>query len=97
MKYPKETNTYCPKCKKHTKHTAKVESTSKARGKTTKGSRKHERILKGYGGKRKGNPIIKKQGKRQKVLLTCTECKKKHQRVIGTRTKKKLEVTAKDK
>ena len=97
MKYPKDVNTYCPICKKHTMHKSKVETTSKARGKSTKGSRKHKRILKGYGGKRKGNPTIKKQGKRQRVLLTCQVCKKKHQRVIGTRTKKKLEITAKTK
>ena len=96
MKYPKETRTYCPSCRKHTLHKVKLESKGKGRGRTmAKGTKKHERIMKGYGGKRKGNPAIKKQGKRQKIILTCSVCNKKHQRIIGTRTKKKLEITAK--
>ncbi len=92
MKFPKEINTYCPYCKAHTTHKVKL-YTKKGRGRTlAAGTRKHERKLKGHGGKRKGMKTPKKQGKRQKVILTCTQCKKKHEKVLGTRTKKKLEI-----
>ena len=56
------------------------------------GNRKHERSLTGHGGKRAGEKTVKKQGKRQKITLECTICKRKQERVIGTRTKKKLEI-----
>ncbi|MCD6279207.1 50S ribosomal protein L44e [Candidatus Micrarchaeota archaeon] len=93
MKFPKEINTYCPFCKTHTVHKVKLYSKKGGTGRSmAKGTRKHDRKLKGYGGKRKGMKTPKKQGKRQKVILTCTVCKKKHERVLGTRTKKKLEV-----
>lgn len=94
MKYPKTVRTYCPKCRKHTVHTAKMASKGAARTMAI-GTRKHERKLEGRGGKRAGKVPVKKQGKRQVVALSCPECKKKHQRTIGTRTKKKLEITAK--
>jgi large subunit ribosomal protein L44e len=90
MKYPKEVRTYCPFCKKHTLQKARLASKGKARALAV-GNRKHERKLKGHGGKRAGEKSVKKQGKRQKIILECTECKKKQERVIGTRTKKKLE------
>jgi ribosomal protein L44E len=50
--------------------------------------------LLGHGGKRAGEKTVKKQGKRQKVLLECPQCKKKQERVIGSRTTKKLELKA---
>ncbi|PIT84095.1 50S ribosomal protein L44e [Candidatus Micrarchaeota archaeon CG10_big_fil_rev_8_21_14_0_10_45_29] len=90
MKYPKKTRTYCPKCKKHTEHKAKLVSKGKNRPMAI-GNRKHARKLKGRGGKRAGKVPVKKQGKRQTIVLLCPECKKKHIRTIGTRTKKKLE------
>ena len=90
MKYPKEVNAYCPKCLKHTSHKAKLVSKGKARPMAI-GNRKHERSLTGHGGKRAGEKTVKKQGKRQKITLECSVCKKKQERVIGTRTKKKLE------
>jgi ribosomal protein L44E len=34
----------------------------------------------------------KKLGKRQKVLLECKECKYKVERLIGGRSKKKIEI-----
>jgi len=92
MKYPKETRTYCPKCKKHTVHKAKLFTKGSARSMAV-GTRKHERSLYGHGGKRAGTKAVKKQGKRQKVVLECSQCHKKHQRTIGTRTRKKLEMT----
>ncbi|VVB66483.1 50S ribosomal protein L44e [Candidatus Gugararchaeum adminiculabundum] len=93
MKFPKEVNKHCPKCNKHTVHTAKVASKGKARA-LAMGQRKHERKLTGYGGKVAGEKSVRKQGKRQKVMLTCKECKKKHELVVGSRTKKKIEIKA---
>ena len=90
LKYPKEVRTYCPLCRKHTLHKAKGVSRGRARANAI-GNRRHERKLKGYGGKRAGEKTVKKQGKKQVVMLTCTECKKKHQRVVGSRTTKKVE------
>ncbi len=91
MKFPKEIRTYCPFCRKHTLHRVKL--ASKGRPRTlAEGNRKHEEKLKGHGGKRAGTKAVRKQGKRQVVLLQCEVCKKKHPRVVGTRTKKKLEI-----
>jgi|YelNatPaOPRAMG01_1025707.scaffolds.fasta_scaffold115887_2 large subunit ribosomal protein L44e len=94
MKFPKEIRTYCKFCNKHTKHSVKLASKSQPRALAI-GTRKHERKLKGHGGKRAGKVPVKKQGKRQVVILTCLECKKKSPRTIGSRTKKKLEIVAK--
>lgn len=96
MKFPKTVSTYCPICKKHTSHSVKLAPKRSGEGRTlAAGNRRHKRKLKGHGGKRAGKVTVKKQGKRQKVLLTCKECNKKHERVIGTRTKNKLEITVK--
>ena len=93
MKYPKEIRTYCPYCRKHTVHKAKLASKGKARPLAV-GNRKHARKLMGHGGKRAGEKTVKKQGKRQKLVLECSVCKKKQERVVGTRTKKKIEFNA---
>jgi large subunit ribosomal protein L44e len=91
MKFPKEINAYCPNCNAHQSH--KVKAASKGRSRTlAKGNRSHERSLMGHGSKRAGKVTVKKQGKRQKVALTCATCKKKQERVIGSRTTKKLEL-----
>jgi large subunit ribosomal protein L44e len=91
VKFPKEVNAYCPNCRKHTK--MKVKAASKGRARTTAiGNRKHERSLLGHGGKRAGEKSVKKQGKRQKLMLTCPECSKKTPRVLRGRTKKKVEI-----
>jgi len=91
MKFPKETRTYCPNCKTHQVH--KVRLVSKGRARTlAAGNRAHARSLLGHGGKRAGEKTVKKQGKRQKIVLDCPNCKKKHERVLGSRTKKKLEL-----
>lgn len=92
MIFPKKVNAYCPHCKKHTPHSA----TNPSRGRTRSlafGTRKHERKLRGHGGKRAGEKTVKKMGKRQRILLECSVCKKKQVRTTGTRTKKKLEFT----
>ncbi len=93
MKYPKEIRTYCPHCLKHTVHKAKLASKGKARPMAI-GTRKHERKLFGHGGKRAGKVPVKKQGVRQKVMLECQVCKKKQERIVGSRTKKKIEFGA---
>jgi large subunit ribosomal protein L44e len=93
MEIPKEIGAFCPKCNKHTKHKVKV-STSKAKTgrKLAWGTRRHDRKLEGFHGKVSGKKKVKKQGIRNKIMLECTVCKKKHERVVGTRTKKKAEI-----
>ena len=91
MKYPNEVNAYCPKCRKKTKH--KVRMASKCRPRSSAwGNRQHERTLRGYVGKVAGEKAVKKQGKKQKIILECPVCKKKQERIIGKRTRKKLEL-----
>ncbi len=91
MKFPKEVNTYCPYCKSHQSHKVKLASRGKARA-LAEGTLSHKRKLKGHGGKRAGEKSVKKQGKRQKIMLQCEKCKKKHERLVGNRTTKKLEL-----
>ena len=92
MKVPKEMNTYCSSCRKHTAHKAKNPKKGKARGMAW-GTQRHERRTKGYVGKVKGQANVRKQGKRQKIMLECTVCKKSQERVLGGgRTKKKVEI-----
>jgi len=93
MKYPAKSRTYCPKCRKNTEHKVKLFAKGSARN-LAWGTLKHNRKLTGYHGKVAGEKTVKKQGKRNKVVLTCTVCNKKHERTIGTRTRKKLEITA---
>ncbi|MBU0586753.1 50S ribosomal protein L44e, partial [Candidatus Micrarchaeota archaeon] len=91
MKYPKEVRTFCPKCNSHQTHKVRLASKGRARSMAF-GNRKHKRKLLGHGGKRAGEKTVKKQGKRQKIMMECQKCKKKQERVIGGRTKKKLEL-----
>ena len=94
MIIPKEIKGYCPTCNKHTSHKVKVTTTKIKPGRTLAwGSRRHERKLRGYHGKVKGKAKVKKQGIRNKVMLECTVCKKKHERVISGRMKKKVETS----
>ncbi|MFH0714010.1 MAG: 50S ribosomal protein L44e [Candidatus Micrarchaeota archaeon] len=92
MIIPKELNSYCPKCKKHNPHKVKVTTSKIKPGRTLAwGSRRHERKLAGYHGKVKGKAKVKKQGIRNRIMLECTVCKKKHERTISGRMKKKAE------
>ncbi len=93
MKIKPEMNTYCPKCRKHTKHKVKAAKKGAARSMAW-GTRKHKRKLIGYGGKVAGEKTVRKMGKRQKLMLQCTECKKKHERVLRGRTRVKIEIKA---
>ncbi|MFH0835860.1 MAG: 50S ribosomal protein L44e [Candidatus Micrarchaeota archaeon] len=93
MIVPKTKKTYCPTCRKHTEHKVKVTTTKIKPGrKSAWGSRRHARKLKGIHGKVKGKAKVKKQGIRNKIMLTCGVCKKKHERTITGRMKKKAEV-----
>ncbi len=91
MKFPKEINTFCPKCNAHSLHKVRLASKGRPRSLAI-GTRAHERSLLGHGGKRAGEKTVKKQGKRQKIMLECQQCKKKHERVVGSRTTKKIEL-----
>lgn len=94
MIVPKQVRGYCPFCKTHTVHKVKVTTTKIKPGRTLAwGTRRHERKLRGYHGKVKGKAKVKKQGIRNKVMLECGNCKKKHERVISGRMKKKAEVS----
>lgn len=94
MKVPKQMRTYCPTCKSHQLHNVKVSTTKYKAGRSSAwGTRKHERKLAGYHGKVKGKAKVKKQGIRNKIMLECQKCKKKHETVISGRMKKKAEVT----
>ncbi len=91
MKIPREITTYCPKCNKHTLHKAKPYS--KGREHTMGvGSRRHYRAIKGYAGSVEPKIHPKKVSKRQKAMLECVTCKYTVERVMGGRTKKKLEM-----
>ncbi|MFH1780184.1 MAG: 50S ribosomal protein L44e [Candidatus Micrarchaeota archaeon] len=93
MMVPKEKKAYCPTCKKATVHKVKVSTTKFKKGRTLSwGTRKHNRKLAGIHGKVKGKAKVKKQGIRNKIMLECKVCKKKHERVISGRMKKKAEV-----
>ncbi|OIO28891.1 50S ribosomal protein L44e [Candidatus Micrarchaeota archaeon CG_4_10_14_0_2_um_filter_60_11] len=93
MIVPKTKKTYCPTCKKHTEQKVKVTTTKIKPGRTmARGTRRHARKLSGYHGKVKGKAKVKKQGIRNKIMLECIVCHKKHERTITGRMKKKAEV-----
>jgi len=91
MKFPNEVNAYCPKCRKKTKNKVRIASKGRARSMAW-GNRQHERTIKGYVGKVAGEKTVKKQGKKQKLILECVVCKKKQERIVGKRTREKIEI-----
>jgi ribosomal protein L44E len=91
MKYPNEVNAYCPHCNKKTKHKVRMASKGRTRSMAW-GNRQHERTIMGYVGKVAGEKAVKKQGKKQKLMLECSVCKKKQERIVGKRTRKKIEI-----
>lgn len=57
------------------------------------GRRKYKAVKAGYGGSpRTPKKPCYKVGKRPLLVLECTECRKKHQRLYSARTKKTVEV-----
>lgn len=92
MIVPKELKAYCPTCRKHVVHKVRVTTTKAKKGRTLAwGNLRQERKLSGYHGKVAGKKKVKKQGIRNKVMLECTACHKKHERTISGRMKKKAE------
>lgn len=86
-------NTFCPSCRKYAEHKVKVSTTKIKPGRTLAwGTRRHARKLAGVHGKVKGKAKVKKQGIRNKIMLECLSCKKKHEQVISGRMKKKAEL-----
>jgi len=91
VKYHTEVVAYCPLCRAHTKQKVRVASKGRAR-ELAWGNRQHARKITGYTGKVAGEKPVRKQGKRQKLVLECPACKKKTERIVGTRTREKIEV-----
>jgi large subunit ribosomal protein L44e len=91
MKIEKEINAYCPKCNKHTTHAVKMPSKGAQRA-MSKATRRHNRAIAGYVGSVEPKIHPKKLSKRQKVLLECKVCKYKVERLLGDRSKKKIEI-----
>ena len=77
MNVPKEMNRYCPKCKTHTLQKVALYKAGKRRGSAI-GERRHEEDKKGYGGQ-KFPKLAKpaKTTKKQTLIFTCPQCKKK--------------------
>jgi len=93
MKIAPTVNAYCKKCKTHNPHKVKVTTSKIKPGRTLAwGSLKHERKLAGYHGKVKGKAKVKKQGIRNRIMLECSKCHKKHERTISGRMTKKCEL-----
>jgi len=90
MKMPEKIRTYCPYCKKQTEHKVKLYKKGKTRA-DARGQKRHVEKGKGYTSKIAGKVTVYKQAKDPTVILTCSECKKKRPKTIGTRTKKPLE------
>ena len=91
MKIQKTIMAYCPRCNKHTLHNVKMVSKGASRA-MNKATRRHNRAIKGYVGSVEPKIHPKKLGKFQKVLLECKDCKYLVERVLGSRTKKKIEI-----
>src|SRR5438034_7644138 len=70
LKFPKEVNTYCPKCGHHTAHSVTVYKAGKARTMAW-GSRRQERRKHGYGGQK--FPELKRTAKTTKKSLVRSE------------------------
>jgi len=88
MKFPKEVNTYCPYCKKHTKHSVET-AKKKPRRVLAQGQRRFLRKMLGYGSFPKENPKGReKPTKRVDLRFKCSVCGKKHMRGAGFRVKK---------
>ncbi|MFH1403754.1 MAG: 50S ribosomal protein L44e [Candidatus Altiarchaeota archaeon] len=92
MKVPDKTRTNCPNCGKHTVHNVRLNRKGKE-APMNRGRRKYKVIKAGYGGSpRTPKKDVYKIGKRTVLLLECSQCKKKQQRLFSARTKKVVEV-----
>ena len=94
MKIAPSINAYCKKCGTHTQHKVRVTTSKIKPGRALAwGTLKHERKLAGIHGKVKGKAKVKKQGIRNRVMLECSKCGKKHERTISGRMTKKAELS----
>mmetsp|Transcript_20658 Transcript_20658/g.79215 ORF Transcript_20658/g.79215 Transcript_20658/m.79215 type:complete len:105 (-) Transcript_20658:1340-1654(-) len=79
---PKQRNTYCQNCVKHTPH--KISQYKKGKESTSaQGKRRYDKKQSGFGGQTK--PIFHKKVKTTKKLvlkLQCTQCKHYHQQPL---------------
>ena len=92
MKIGKETNRYCPKCKKHTVNTISIYKAGKQR-KSSLGARNHEKDRKGYGGQK--FPELKRTAKTTKKITLRYKCKDCSKVVMGRGMRiRKLEIIA---
>lgn len=74
MKVPKEINTYCPRCKKHTPHAVSLYKKGKDRS-VALGARRHAEDKKGYGGQKFPELArTAKTTKKQTLKLKCKAC-----------------------
>ncbi len=81
MEVPKEMKAYCRKCKKHTTH--KVKTAKKGKRRTMSfGQKKFLEKTKGYTSKvgAKAKPV--KQSKKTVLILECSACGYKHERIL---------------
>ncbi len=91
MKIAGEITAYCRFCNKHTKQSVRPYTKKQTSGLSI-GTRRHNRAISGYVGSVEPKIHPKKLGKKQKVMLKCASCGKVTDRVIGMRTKKKIEI-----
>jgi large subunit ribosomal protein L44e len=71
---PKETTTYCSKCKKHQAHSVSLYKAGKRRA-LAKGERHHAREKRGYGGQKYAlQRVFAKTTKKQTLKLKCKTC-----------------------
>ena len=76
MKFPKELNTFCPHCRKHTAHFVAIYKSGKERA-SSWGARRQAGRKRGYGGQKFPELIrTAKTTKRQTLKLKCKECNK---------------------
>jgi large subunit ribosomal protein L44e len=80
MILPKKIRTYCPSCRKHTKHSVSQVKKHAARS-LSWGQRQFSRTTTGYGSQpRSEQHKFYKTTKKITLLLKCSECKKSHPR-----------------
>ena len=74
MKTPKESTTYCPRCKAQRPHTVSIYKAGKRRA-MARGERAHERKKHGYGGQKYAlQHKFAKTTKKQTLRLKCKTC-----------------------
>ncbi|HXW36695.1 MAG TPA: 50S ribosomal protein L44e [Nitrososphaerales archaeon] len=80
MKFPKEMNTYCAHCKKHTTHSVALYKRGKERANSW-GARRQAGRKRGYGGQKFPELIrTAKTTKKATLRLKCKDCSKESMR-----------------